>query len=205
MKTHLQKTILIYLKTIHQATSQTAICRFKGVIKMIIAVDPGKSGAVSWMHDCVVLTENTPETEGDIVSLFLSIIGMRKPGESAVMYIEQLNGYAGGTGQPGSMMFTMAKYYWCWIFLAHAFDIRHHLVTPQKWQKEINIGKRGTLKGSTPSERYRIQKDWKNKLKAEAQRLYPMLGSITLNNCDSLLILEYARKINMLPEPQMPF
>jgi hypothetical protein len=57
--------------------------------------------------------------------------------------------------------------------------IRTELITPQKWQKKLGLG---TSKGLTPTQ-------WKNKLKAEAQRLFPDIR-VTLKTADALLILE---------------
>ena len=59
-------------------------------------------------------------------------------------------------------------------------------VTPQKWQKVYQLG---SSKSYT-----KIQ--WKNKLKAKAQQLFPSLGKkITLSTSDALLIAEYARRL----------
>ena len=55
-------------------------------------------------------------------------------------------------------------------------------VTPQKWQKELQLGNRGN-KSTT---------EWKNKLKAKAEQLFPYM-KITLAVSDSLLILQYAK------------
>ena len=57
--------------------------------------------------------------------------------------------------------------------------IRTELITPQKWQKALGLG---TSKGMKPTE-------WKNKLKAEAPRLFPDI-KVTLKTADALLILE---------------
>ena len=56
-------------------------------------------------------------------------------------------------------------------------------VTPQKWQKALQLGTKG----------HKSTSQWKNKLKAKAQQLYPKVPKITLAISDALLILEYAR------------
>lgn len=54
-------------------------------------------------------------------------------------------------------------------------------ITPQKWQKTFSLGTRS----SCPNDNA-----WKNKLKAEAQRIYPTL-KVTQAVADALLILTY--------------
>ena len=58
-------------------------------------------------------------------------------------------------------------------------------MTPQKWVKVYQMKKpRDMQKG-----------EWKNKLKAKAQQLFPQLGKkLTLKICDAFLIAEYARR-----------
>jgi hypothetical protein len=57
------------------------------------------------------------------------------------------------------------------------------MITPQKWQKQLNLGK---SEGDKP--------EWKRKLKGHAQRTYPDL-TVTLKTADALLILEAARQL----------
>ena len=56
-------------------------------------------------------------------------------------------------------------------------------VTPQKWQKELQLGNRGN----------KTTTQWKNKLKAKAEQLFPYVKKITKATSDSLLILQYAK------------
>ena len=55
------------------------------------------------------------------------------------------------------------------------------LVRPQTWQKDFGLG---------TASRCASKSEWKNKLKAEAQRRFPHLG-VTLQTADALLILEW--------------
>ena len=65
-------------------------------------------------------------------------------------------------------------------------------VTPQKWQKSLQLGNKGD----------KSTNEWKTKLKIRAQQLFPYVESeFALKNktawltvSDALLILEYARK-----------
>lgn len=54
-------------------------------------------------------------------------------------------------------------------------------VTPQKWQKELQLG----------NKRNKTKTEWKNKLKQRAEQLFPYVGKITLDTSDALLILHY--------------
>lgn len=55
------------------------------------------------------------------------------------------------------------------------------LVRPQVWQKVFNLGTAASCASKS---------EWKNKLKAEAQRRFPHLP-VTLATADALLILEW--------------
>jgi hypothetical protein len=69
-----------------------------------------------------------------------------------------------------------------------ALSYRLVFVRPQEWQRELGLG---TKKGRT-------DRDWKNHLKAEAQRLFPT-QDVTLRTADALLILDSStREISWL-------
>jgi hypothetical protein len=60
------------------------------------------------------------------------------------------------------------------------------LVRPQEWQKTNAVGTKG--KQTTT--------EWKNKLKSEAQRRFP-LNTITLKTADAFCLLAHARQHNL--------
>ena len=64
-----------------------------------------------------------------------------------------------------------------------ALEIPHDWVTPQTWQKEMNL-----------NGKYATKVIRKNAHKAAAQRLYPDI-KITHANADALLIAEYGRRL----------
>lgn len=145
----------------------------------MIAVDPGKNGAI------VVDSATTgtvaypmPETCRDVVDFFKERTWMLPD----TVYMEEVGGYV-GRPQPGSAMFKFGRGFGNLEASIMAAGFRLELVRPQKWQKELGLG---TSAGMDKHE-------WKNKLKATAQRLYPEV-SVTLQNADALLILEYARR-----------
>lgn len=146
---------------------------------MILAIDPGKNGALVWagirIFDSVVV-EKMPISEGDCVDLIRGISVM-SPGEPLVCYIEKVGGFACGKKLPGSAMFNFGHGRGVLIGALMAFGWRVIEVTPQKWQAWLGIGKVGGDK---------------HKLKAEAQRRFPDV-EVTLVNADALLIFDYAR------------
>jgi len=185
--------------------------------KFIIAIDPGLVGGIVFGHiDRVGVAVNAhamPETETDVVDLLRSrIINARNNAADMsfeiVAVMEKVGGYVGGAGQPGSAMFSFGRgagiIYGCLMYA----KVRIEEVTPQKWQKFLSLGHKEHAK-ATPMVNPAMAKleakrvaalnakyktEWKNKLKAEAQRLYPEI-KVTLKTADALLIYEYAKRL----------
>jgi hypothetical protein len=78
-------------------------------------------------------------------------------------------------------MFKFGEGYGFLKGVVQALGIKLVLVRPQVWQKPFNLG---------TASRCASQSEWKNKLKAEAQRRFPQLP-VTLATADALLILEW--------------
>jgi hypothetical protein len=143
----------------------------------ILAIDPGASGGLAHRNsDGEIAVYAMPETQGDLCDL-LREIKASSPGLTCM--IEQVGGYVGGAGQPGSTMFRFGEGYGFLKGVLMAWSVPIYMVTPQAWQKVLRIGTSGGDK-----------KGWKKKLKAEAQRRYPG-AHITAKTCDALLILDY--------------
>ena len=142
----------------------------------MMAIDPGKSGAIVWEAEGVVDVKRMPATEGDCVDLLRSLTARSGSGPR-VCYVEKVGGFVKGKSAPGSAMFNFGHGRGVLVGALMAFGWRVMEVTPQKWQAWLGIGKIGGDK---------------NKLKAEAQRRYPD-QEVTLANADALLIYEYAR------------
>lgn len=146
-------------------------------MKHIIGIDPGFSGGIAVMDEAhkVVKVSNMPETPMDILDLLRCY-----EGSGAVAYLEDV-----GKGIPGQSSSATAK------FARHNGHLEMALLalriptvkcTPQKWQKMYQLGKSGDY-GKT---------EWKNRLKAKAQELFPDLGKkVTLKTADALLIAMY--------------
>ena len=145
-------------------------------MRNIIAIDPGKSGGFAWTNQDGKGCCKMPETEGDVADKLRSL-SVHKP----TAYVEEVGGFC-GKGHPGSAMFTFGRGFGFTLGCLMAMGVPVVLVKPQKWQKHFGLGTASACDGKT---------EWKNKLKAEAQRRHPDLD-ITLATSDALLLLDYA-------------
>jgi hypothetical protein len=142
-----------------------------------IAIDPGKKGGLAWQwSSSQVGCEPMPETTTD---LFHSLESFHARDTPVTVYIEEVGGYVGGKGQPGSAMFQFGKNCGAIEGICTALGFRIAYVRPQAWMKTLGLG---TSKGMTKTQ-------WKNKLKTKAQQLFPAV-KVTLATADALLILE---------------
>lgn len=154
---------------------------------MIIAIDPGKKGAFAvhkWGlsgEGITIESINMPKTEGDVKALFDEFREHKEKKKLVVM--ERVGGYVGGNPHPSSAMFNFGDGYGFLKACAMCNGFKLELVTPQNWQRILQLGTRGKMSKT----------QWKNKLKGVAQRLYPDM-KVTNQNADALLILEYAVK-----------
>jgi hypothetical protein len=98
-----------------------------------------------------------------------------------VIVIEKVPPYV-GKFIPSSSAFKLG-YSYGWL-VGRFSAYRTHQVTPQVWQKFLNIGTKGELNTT----------QWKNKLKDEAIKLFPNQKRITLSTADAYLLLHYALK-----------
>ena len=149
--------------------------------RMLLAIDPGLSGGLSlYTEGAGVLAVAMPPTEGDVVTLLRRYkeIGL----EMAV--VENVPWVVGSKVNPASTGKLQRN-----VGVIHGallgLGIQHRLVAPQDWQRPLRLGTCSACSGST---------EWKNKLKAEAQRRFPHI-TVTLATADSLLILDWARTL----------
>ena len=152
-------------------------------MKVVIAIDPGVSGGIAVSAFGKTLAYAMPETEGDRLELLRSFkTTANVEGADCVCVLEEVNGFV-GKAQPGSAMFKFGAHYGFLKGVAQALGIRLVLVRPQVWQRVFGLGTAASCANS---------REWKNKLKAEAQRRFPELN-VSLKTADALLILEWAR------------
>ena len=157
-------------------------------MKPIIAIDPGQNGGIASLdEDGIICAIKMPDTEGDLCAVLRSLIG-----PNVTAYVEEVGGYTGGKGAPGSAMFNFGRGFGFILGALAMASIPVVLVKPQKWQKHFGFGKklkRITKKGKEVTD----NTEWKNRLKAKAQQLYPA-SDVTLSTADALLILAYAKR-----------
>lgn len=148
--------------------------------QVIVAIDPGASGGWAWeIKDFGEACENMPPSPHEMTELVY-----RLQSEGCVRaFVEEVGGYAGGPGAPGSRMFNFGRNFGEILGVLAACGVAVELVKPAKWQKALGLG---TSKGMSRTQ-------WKNKLKLRAQQLYPN-QRVTLAVADALLILHAATK-----------
>ena len=152
---------------------------------ILIGIDPGKNGGIAVDNGHGVFCDKMPATDGDIVDYLKEIDEVSDGGFMCrvIVAIEHVGGYAGGPGQPGGAMFNFGDNFGICKGACMMADFKVRLVRPAKWMKDLGMGTRGK----------RSKTEWKNHLKAEAQRLNPGM-KVTLPVADALLILEWLRK-----------
>jgi crossover junction endodeoxyribonuclease RuvC len=151
-------------------------------MKTVVAIDPGMSGGIAVSRCGKVECWPMPETQGDLLALVREIRAAAVvEGGELVCVLEEVSGFA-GKAQPGSAMFRFGEHFGFIKGVVQALEVRLVLVRPQVWQKGFGLGTASAC---------RTKSEWKNKLKAEAQRRFPHLN-VTLKTADALLILEHA-------------
>jgi crossover junction endodeoxyribonuclease RuvC len=154
------------------------------VMKAILAIDPGLSGGAAVWRQGRAECYGMPETQGDVLALVREVRqAADTEGDELVCVLEEVSGFA-GKAQPGSAMFRFGEHFGFVKGVVQALGVRLVMVRPQVWQKGFGLGTASACGSKT---------QWKNKLKAEAQRRFPHL-KVTLGTADALLILEYARR-----------
>lgn len=143
--------------------------------RKIVAIDPGVGGGIAtYSVDTgkVIEVINMPETPQELLR-FLRYYQL-----NTICYLEKVGGIP---GMGASRMFNFGQGFG-WLEMALlACKIPTVEVTPQKWQKALQLG----------NKRNKTKTQWKNKLKARAEQLFPNVGKITLAVSDALLILYY--------------
>jgi len=144
-----------------------------------IGVDPGQSGGLILLDDTMVKSTPMPETERDIWDWFDHIRQTTDIAPRAM--IEKVHSMP---KQGVASSFKFGRGYGGLRMALIAAGIPFEEVTPQAWQKALAIPKRS--KTETPVQ-------WKNRLKALAQQLYPDI-KVTLKLADALLIATYCQR-----------
>lgn len=140
-----------------------------------------------------------PETRRGCIDLIVQAMEDYLGPEPIVAYVEKITGWIPDGG--ASQMFEFGKSVERVSCILETLGIRIIEITPQAWQKALGLGKADRMKaapGASDAEKKAIKtynssckRDWKNKLKAEAERRFPG-QKITLKTSDALLILDVA-------------
>ena len=160
-------------------------------MNILIAIDPGASGGIAIAYGAGAYGEGArmdvipmPETEGDVRDVLAEVREIAdREGWAVTAVMEEVGGYVGGGGQPGSAMFKFGRGFGFLLGVLAALKIRTELVRPQKWQGALSLG---------TSKAHATKVAWKNHLKGKAQKLFPQI-KVTLATADALLLMEYAR------------
>ena len=156
-----------------------------------VGIDPGSSGGLAALHNrpsCVSM----PDTDRDLWDWISQTADSLTP---VFAVIEKVSGWTGGNknksgapyaheGAPGSAMFKFGTSYGGLRMALVAAGIPFEEVVPRTWQKALGI---------TPRAKTESKGQFKNRLKAKAQQLFPS-EKVTLATADALLIAEYCRR-----------
>ena len=142
-----------------------------------MGIDPGANGGIAVMDEAhrVLKVMAMPDTPMDI----LDALGEYRGGE-AIAYLEDVG--HGLPGQSSKATATFARHCGHLEMALLALGIRTVKVVPNRWMKMYQLGRSGDYSKT----------EWKNRLKAKAQELFPDLGKkVTLKTSDALLICLY--------------
>jgi hypothetical protein len=165
------------------------------ILGSFCGIDPGQNGGVALISaDGVVQAFRMPPTEGDLAKLFEFRIA---PARVAYCLVERVHSFpdAGVAG-----MFTFGRGVGVLIGLLLAHKIPFEEIEPRAWQKALGIPPRVKKpRKPKPMMKYPAEESltqWKNRLRAKAQQLFPHL-EVTMATADALLIAECARRIRV--------
>ena len=182
--------------------------------RTFIACDPGASGGIVWSNRSGVHVIPMPETRRGCIDAIKDIREQHETLEcegEPVAYIEKINGFIPDGG--ASQMFQFGASVERVGCILETLGVRLVEMTPQAWQKALGLGTKGLEKakpGMSPAEKSLlkarnqiIKREWKQKLKSEAERRFPGV-KITLKTADALLLLDVAIQLesNRAPTQQ---
>ena len=135
-----------------------------------LAIDPGSSnGGFTYKAGAFIISGKIDELKELTIN------------RKTIIVVEKVPPYV-GKFIPSSAAFKLG-YSYGWIVGRFSAYKTHH-ITPQVWQKFLNIGPKGE----------QTTTQWKNRLKDEAIKLFPNQKRITLATADAYLLLHYALK-----------
>lgn len=148
--------------------------------RILVAIDPGQSGAICWSKDGEpeITCDKMPPTDVEVAQYIADLSLKAKDVE---LYLEEpsLTGY--GPGIPGYSIARLAQNFGMIYGAAVAMGWSIHRVNPQAWQAAHSLGKKKDH-----------GKKWKNHMKARALELYGSRIDVALWNSDALLLYHAA-------------
>ena len=146
---------------------------------IIIAIDPGKNGAIAVRTDTGIVVEKMPSTPKDLYDFIneWAVLSTRED-MPVVAYLEQVSAMPNNGAKS---MFTFGQGFGHLQMALIANGVRTIEVRPQKWQKALSLIDSKNVPKS----------EHKNRLKKKAQQLFPNT-KVTADTQDALLISEYA-------------
>lgn len=149
--------------------------------QLIIAIDPGKSGAICSIKNGQVSVVNMPEKIFDLKQYFQGLI---EGADSSFCFIERVQSWVGDERQAGKRfgIEKMLRQYTELKTVLTMLDIPFHETQARSWQKIFLNG-----------EKFEEKKHRKSRLKEICQEKFPQI-KVTLKNCDALLILLYGNQ-----------
>ena len=154
----------------------------KDLPNIYIGVDPGASGGLASLINGPIHICPMPDTERDIWEWFRQVSFKGVLGSQPIFAIIEKVHAMPGNGV--SSMFRFGQNYGFLRACLIASNIPFDEVTPQAWQKALGIPKRGKTERKP---------EFKNRLKAKAQQLFPDI-KVTPATADALLISEYCKR-----------
>lgn len=152
----------------------------KDTYKLYIGIDPGKSGGVAMINkkDNALTVMKFPNELGELSVMIEAFIHNVKVDDVCV-YIEHVHSFPTDS-RPSAFSFGRNLGHWEGILSTH--ELKINTVTPRKWQSYYEVPK--------ITDKYK-RKRW---LKEKAISLFPNT-KVTLNTCDALLIVNYAKEM----------
>jgi hypothetical protein len=149
-----------------------------------IGIDPGKSGGIAILRSYTKRIElyRMPATEAD---LYEALDVDKSMGDQPTAVVELINPSIYGTSKSSN-----SKLYGNYMSIRMALTALHipfTAVTAQKWHRSLGIA---------PRKKTETQTQWKSRLKAKAQQLFPQ-ETVTLATADALLIACYCKKVGI--------
>ena len=148
---------------------------------IVVGIDPGMSGGLSYISDKNLITYSFKDQTFSEIAEEISILSLNK--NAVRVYLEKVHSMP-MQGVASSFKFGM-NYGFIQGCLT-SLGLSYELVTPQLWQKTLNIPKR-----QKPNEK---QTQFKKRLRGIAQALYPG-ASINSQTADAVLIMQYGIKV----------